>query len=575
MAVAARPSSGGGKGKGRAIEPAFEYYDIEESDTFAFGEKTICGFYKNVTFNDCIRQDTNFKCCTFINVTFENCTFKDTNFLNLYLRDVSFTGIEFDENTWMNDRLEHGTVTVENFKTIFPKQSQVGCIVPFEVIDADFLQMQLALTDDSYIQLDEDLARRLQFEEDSQPVPHRPCRWTKAHGGYDAGVVTGVDKHGFPKVEHPSFSSWAPTSVETIDISGGIPTTRTEGHSAVIMRNMMHKEKEAQPAETITLSKQSTSDETLPPHVRCAMAKRRVRDAARALGDQSTVDSSSSSAKNHGTGNSRLVNNVAAPSLTRQVDTNSGSALKQHDGKVRGGETPKVSPSRHFRLGYQERRDKEVASAAKLQATARVQSEEEVARIAAWNHATLAAARATDERQARERMSATIVSTRSAAEIAAITKNQKAGSTNISGISNPGQPPRTAPVTKPRTNSYVTTEMASRTKSKVGAPEPVRSLHAAPNVDTPMNAPSVTDLFGDGTKSARRVFRLAGSSDNTPRIFNSSSGSATVSNATQAEDTPESATVAGGGFGSDGGVRLPGSPLFKTGWDGDENLIEL
>ncbi|KAK5728955.1 hypothetical protein LTR15_002096 [Elasticomyces elasticus] len=92
-----------------------------------------------------------------------------------------------------------------------------------------------------------------------------------------------------------------------------------------------------------------------------------------------------------------------------------------------------------------------------------------------------------------------------------------------------------------------------------------------------MNAPSVSDLFGDGTKSARRVFRLAGSSDNTPRIFNSSSGSATVSHATQAEDTPEYATVAGGGFGSDGGVRLPGCPLFKSDivWDAEEDLIEL
>ncbi|KAK5674890.1 hypothetical protein LTS10_012302 [Elasticomyces elasticus] len=111
--------------------------------------------------------------------------------------------------------------------------------------------------------------------------------------------------------------------------------------------------------------------------------------------------------------------------------------------------------------------------------------------------------------------------------------------------------------------------MASRTKSKVGVPEPVRSSHAAPVGHTVTSAPSVTDLFGDGTKSARRVFRLAGSSDNTPRIFNSSSGSAAVSHATQAEDTPEYATVARGGFGSDGGVRLPGSPLFKTGvlWD--------
>ncbi|KAK5674891.1 hypothetical protein LTS10_012303 [Elasticomyces elasticus] len=400
MAVAAGPSSGGGKGKGRAIEPAFEYYDIEESDTFAFGEKTVCGFYKNVTFNDCIRQDTNFNCCTFINVTFENCTFKDTNFLNLYLRDVSFTGIEFDENTWMNDRLEHGTVTVENFKTIFPKQSQVGCIVPFEVIDADFLQMQLALTDDSYIQLDEDLARRLQFEEDSQPVPHvpedgGPAVGKKAHNGQDAAIVTGYDKHGFATVEHPSFPSWLPTTVETVDISGGIPTTRTEGHSAAIMRNMMHKEKEAgsvnRPTKTaasdqqptaVDFSSSSTTDEALPPHLRCAMAKRRVRDAARALSDQSTVDSSSSSAENYSAGNSELVNNVNAASLTQQLDTNNGSALKQHNGKVRSGEEPKTIPSRHFRLGYQERRDK-LAATKPQDSAARIQSEEEVTRIAA------------------------------------------------------------------------------------------------------------------------------------------------------------------------------------------------
>ncbi|KAK4900208.1 hypothetical protein LTR27_002432 [Elasticomyces elasticus] len=622
MAVAAGPSSG--KGKSKATDPVIEWYDIEESDTFNYGKEQTSGFYRDVKFSDCVRQDTTFNNCTMVNVTFENCNFNDTLFANVYLKDVEFHGCEFDRHTWMNDRLEQHIVTKDDLEIIFLRASKIGAGIPFEVIDAGFLQMQLALTDDPHIEPDEVLARRLQEEEDSQPAPHVPdvndtgeqddepstregcLKWThhsgpavgqKAHSGYNAGVVTGHDKYGFPQVEHPSFPSWLPTTVETIDISGGITATKTTaGRSAAIMRNTIY-EKEANEVvapDTFTAHQQidipssSATDEALPPHARAAIAKRRVRDATRALGDQSSVDSSSSSAENHGIGNSRLVNNSAAPSLTRQLDTNSGSSFKQHDGKVRSGKAAKTSPSRHFRLGYQERREKEAASAAMLQAPARIQSADEVARIDAWNNATLAAARAADERQARERTSATIPFTRSAAEIAAITKRRNAGSipkvdTNshelidISAFSNPGHPQGTAPVVKPPTSKYVTTEMARRTKRKLGVPEPVRSLHAAPKVDTPMNAPSVTDLFGDGTKSARRVFRLAGSSDNTPRIFNSSSGSATVSHATQAEDTPEYATVAGGGFGSDGGVRLPESPLFKTGvlWDGDENLIEL
>ncbi|KAK3651120.1 hypothetical protein LTR56_005884 [Elasticomyces elasticus] len=760
-------SSSGGRGKGRATEPTFEYYDIEEADTFSFGETTIRGFYKNVTFSDCMRQDTSFNCCTFINVIFENCTFKDTNFLNLYLKDVSFIGIEFHENTWMNDRLEQVTVTIENLKSVFPKQSQVGCSVPFEVIDAEFLQMQLALTDDTYIQLDEDLARRLQFEDDSQPVPHvpedgGPVVGKKAHNGPDAAIVTGYDKHGFAIVEHPSFPSWLPTTVETVDISGGIPTTRTEGHSAAIMRNMMRKEKEAQSAETVILSEQSTRllqqedsqpaphvpnvndtgeqadepgtgegclkwthpsgpavgqkahsgydagvvtgydrygfpqvehpsfpswlpttvetvdisggitatktaagrsaaimrdtiyekeanevvapdtftahqqlleidilssstiDEATPPHVRCAMEMRRVRDAARGLADQSTDDSSSSSADKNGTGNCKVVD---ATSPNRQLATNSSrdkqAAAKLQNIAARIQSTEEIAriavwnnatvtaagatnerPARETSPATNvfTRSAEEIAavtkkehastvrevSAAMLQTPARIQSADEAACIDAWNNATLAAARATDERRARERTSATASFTSSAADIQAITKRENAGSiqkvdTNshdlidISACSNPGQPRRAAPVTKSRTSAYVTTEMTSRTKSKVGGPEPVRSLHAAPEVETPMNAPSVTDPFDDGTKSARRVFRLAGSSDNTPRIFNSSSGSATVSHATQAEDTPEYATVAGGGFGSDGGVRLPGCPFFKSDivWDAEEDLIEL
>ncbi|KAK5720535.1 hypothetical protein LTR17_014936 [Elasticomyces elasticus] len=588
MAVAAGPSSG--KGKSKATDPVIEWYDIEESDHYVIGKQQTTGFYRSVKFSECVLQDTTFNNCTMINVTFENCNFKDALFANVYLKDVEFHGCEFDRHTWMNDRLEQHIVTKDDLEIIFLRASKIGAGIPFEVIDAGFLQMQLALTDDPHIEPDEVLARRLQQEEESQPIQHVPVDGgpvvgKKAHNGHDAAIVTGYDKHGFATVEHPSFPSWLPSAVETVDISGGIPTTRTEGFSAAIMRNMMHKEKEAQCAETVTLSEQSTSDEALPPHLRCVVAKRRVRDAAKALGDQSIVDSSNSSAESHGTGNSRLVNNVAAPSLTRQVDTNSGSALKQHDGKVRGGENPKTIPSRHFRLGYQERRDK-LAATKPHNSAARVQSTEEVARIAAWNNATVAAAPTTDQHHPCETPSATVFSTRSAREIAATTKKENAGSIqkfdtnshepmNISGFSNPGQPRRAAPVAKSRTIKYVTTEMASRTKSKVGAPEPVRSLHAAPKVDTPINSPSVTDLFGDGTKSARRVFRLAGGSDDTPRIFNSSSGSATISHATQAEDTPEYATVAGGGFGSDGGVRLPGSPLFKTGWDGDENLIEL
>ncbi|KAK4955822.1 hypothetical protein LTR10_006761 [Elasticomyces elasticus] len=692
MEGAAGPSSG--NGKGRATDPVIEWYDIEESDTFNYGKEQTSGFYRNVKFSDCVRQDTTFNNCTMINVTFDNCNFKDTLFANVYLKDVEFHGCEFDRHTWMNDRLEQHIVTQDDLETVFLRASKIGDGVPFEVSDAGFLQIQLALTDDPHIEPDEVLARRLQQEEDSQPAPHVPnvndtgeqadepgtgegcLKWThpsgpavgqKAHSGYDAGVVTGYDRYGFPQVEHPSFPSWLPTTVETVDISGGITATKTAaGRSAAIMRDTIY-EKEANEVvapDTFTAHQQlleidilssSTIDEATPPHVRCAMEKRRVRDAAKALADQSTDDSSSSSADKNGTGNCKVVD---ATSPNRQLATNSSSSLKQHDGKVRSGEAPKAIPSRHFRLGYQERRDKQAAaklqntaariqsteeiariaawnnatvtaagatnerparetspatnvftrsaeeiaavtnkehastvrevSAAMLQTPARIQSADEAACVDAWNNATLAAARATDERRAQERTSATVLFTRSAAAIPAIIKRENVGSIqkvdansheliDISAFSNPGQPRRAAPVTKPRTSAYVTTEMTSRTKSKVGGPEPVRSLHAAPEVETPINAPSVSDLFGDGTKSARRVFRLAGSSDNTPRIFNSSSGSATVSHATQAEDTPEYAMVAGGGFGSDGGVRLPGCPLFKSDivWDAEEDLIEL
>ncbi|KAK0934415.1 hypothetical protein LTR29_014006 [Friedmanniomyces endolithicus] len=336
-----------GKGKARATEPAIEYYDIHFKLTSGFEEKNTVGFYKNVKFNGCVLEDASFQYCTFVNVTFDNCNFEKTLFANVYLKDVQFTECNFNGNTWMYDRLESRKIGPGNLSELFPTKSKSGSGVPSECLDAGFLQMQLALTDGSYVQLDETLAKQLQDEENSKPqalskVPdlkiesgvasggHDRQTWTKgisrggpaigerAHLGYDAGIVTGFDENGYPLVENPYFPS--ETSIE------------------------------------------------------------------RALAATASISSASTSTPQHHPPQRQLI---------RAHNAAETAAPAPPPAPIPAAPQPPRARVPHFKLACEERREREAAEAADvatfLQSTARMQSAAEVARIAAWNAGTVAA----------------------------------------------------------------------------------------------------------------------------------------------------------------------------------------
>ncbi|KAK0794957.1 hypothetical protein LTR38_009055 [Friedmanniomyces endolithicus] len=320
-----------GKGKARAAEPAIEHYDIEVSLTSGFEEKNTVGFYKNVKFNECVLEDASFQYCTFVNVCFDKCNFEKTLFANVYLKDVQFTGCNFNGNTWMYDRLESRKIGPGNLSELFPTKSKTGSGVPSECLDAGFLQMQLALTDGSYVQLDETLAKQLQDEENSKPhalsqAPDSkiesgvasdgndrqtrkyeisrggPAIGERAHLGYDAGIVTGFDENGARAGSH------------CIHLRGIDPPAQHHPPQRQLIR--IHNAAE-------------TTAPTPPP----------------------------------------------AP--------------------IPAAPQPPRARVPHFKLACEERREREAAEAADVaafvQSTARVQSAAEVARIAAWNAETVAA----------------------------------------------------------------------------------------------------------------------------------------------------------------------------------------
>ncbi|KAK0903446.1 hypothetical protein LTR57_019178 [Friedmanniomyces endolithicus] len=336
-----------GKGKARAIGSAIEYYDITFNLTSGFDEKNTVGFYTNVKFNECVLDDAKFQYCTFVNVTFDKCNFKKTLFANVYLNDVHFTRYDFIGNTWMYDRLENSQIGADELLEIFPTKSKMGGGVPSECLDAGFLQIQLALTDGSHVQLDEALAQQLQDEEISKPHAlskvteskvggeaasggNERQTWTyeisrggpaigeRAHLGFDAGIVTGFDENGYPLVENPYF-----------------------------------------PSETTI---------------------------ARALAGAAPISSASNATAQH-------------PPPPRQL-------VRVHHGAeitAPAAAPPAIIPATphpprarvpHFKLACEERREREAAEAADVaafrQSAERVQSAAQVARIAAWNAETVA-----------------------------------------------------------------------------------------------------------------------------------------------------------------------------------------
>ncbi|KAK0277261.1 hypothetical protein LTR54_016292 [Friedmanniomyces endolithicus] len=335
-----------GKGKARAAEPAIEHYDIEASLTSGFEEKNTVGFYKNVKFNECVLDDASFQYCTLIDVTFEDCNFEKTVFANIHLKDMHFVDCNFLGNTWMYDRLESCKIGPSNLSELFPTKSKMGSGVPSECLDAGFLQTQLALTDGSYIQLDETLAKQLQDEENSKPhalsqTPDSksesggasdgnerqswkyeisrggPAIGERAHLGHDAGIVTGFDENGYPLVENPYFLS--ETSIE------------------------------------------------------------------RALAATASISSASTSTPQHHPPQRQLIRVYHGAEITAPAATPAPIPA-----------TPQPPRARipHFKLACEERREREAAEAADVaafvQSTARVQSAAEVARIAAWNAETVA-----------------------------------------------------------------------------------------------------------------------------------------------------------------------------------------
>ncbi|TKA63659.1 hypothetical protein B0A55_10584 [Friedmanniomyces simplex] len=372
-----------GKGKAGATEPAIEHYDIDFNCTFGFDKNNTVGFFKNKTL-----------------------------FANIYLKDVRFIGCDFLGNTWMYDRLENGEIEPPNLHELFPKKSKMGNGVPSECLDAGFLQMQLALTDGLYVQLDEALAQRLQLEENSKPFAHsgrktgdgeaiggtKRRKWTyyistgptggpaigeKAHQGIDAGVVTGFDKYGFPLVENLYLPSKASTESEMVNVE------------MVNVTSDSVAEAEEVPAAAMTIGE----------------GPRKVWNAGIIRGDKltegneepsryHTASSSCTSTAQHQRRECMLVcvckevegNHVAA-ATTPTKDT---AIVRKTTTVVPSIPYRSKTSVPHFKLACQVRREREAAKATevantKKQSANRIQPLAEVKRIAAWNTEALAA----------------------------------------------------------------------------------------------------------------------------------------------------------------------------------------
>ncbi|TKA53020.1 hypothetical protein B0A55_12615 [Friedmanniomyces simplex] len=396
-----------GKGKARATEPAIEHYDIDFNCTFGYEKNNTAGFFKNVSFQDCLFQDANSQHCTFINITFDDCNFENTLFANIYLKDVRFIGCDFLGNTWMYDRLENSDIEPHNLHELFPKKSKMGSGLPSECLDADFLQMQLALTDGSYVQLDEAFAQRLQLEENNKPFASsgrkirdgeaiggtKRRKWTsyistgptggpaigeKAHQGIHAGTVTGFDEYGFPLVENLYFPSQATTGREIVGVTSD-PVAEQDKVSAAAL----------------------TIDE----------GPRKVWEAGIIRGDKltegneeptryHTASSSCTSTAQHQRRECMLVcvckevegNHVAA-ATTPTKDT---AIVRKTKTVVSSIPYRSKTSVPHSKLACQVRREREAAQAAEVaninkQSANRAQPPAEVARIAAWKTETLAA----------------------------------------------------------------------------------------------------------------------------------------------------------------------------------------
>ncbi|KAK0787257.1 hypothetical protein LTR91_008702 [Friedmanniomyces endolithicus] len=345
-----------GKRKARATEPAIEYYDMKFSLTSGFEEKNTVGFYKNVKFNECVLEDASFQYCTFVNVTFDDCKFEKTLFANVYLKDVHFVDCKFLGHAWMYDRLESRKIGPGIMSELFPTKSKMGSGVPSECLDAGSLQMQLAVTDGSYVQFDKVLAPRLQDEENSKPSLSEPSNsrprsgvarggddrqtWKyeiskggpatgeRAHLGFDAGIVTGYDEHGYPLVENPYFPS--ETSIDSAAAHGQDPSALLEGTASI-------------------------------------------------------SSASGSTAQHH----------APQRQLIRVYSGAESDAAAARPAPIPATPQPPKARVPHFKLACEERREREAAEAADVaafvQRTARVQSAAELARIAAWNAETVAA----------------------------------------------------------------------------------------------------------------------------------------------------------------------------------------
>ncbi len=112
--------------------------DYQKNITIKRQKNNVAKSYKNVAFDWCDFDHSNFENCNFENVTFSNCYFYDSGFINCKLKNVNFNSCYFDNNCHIRNCEIDNINSLNTIMNCFPAKECIFKNVNFDNNDCFF-----------------------------------------------------------------------------------------------------------------------------------------------------------------------------------------------------------------------------------------------------------------------------------------------------------------------------------------------------------------------------------------------------------------------------------------------------
>ncbi|KAI7377792.1 hypothetical protein KC336_g19495 [Hortaea werneckii] len=176
------------------------------------GASKVTGWFIDVTFEDCLLDNSNITGCRMTNVNFRGCTFKDATWAELRLDDVDFEDCVFENHLWRCRSLSE-----KCFEGDFLQETSLGEDIPLEIDAAFWVKEQqyafIAASEGG----DAALARYIRAEEEAEHDRKLATQSSTKEGAssWPMPDARACQDEGFQAADAARRAAWVPSPMNT------------------------------------------------------------------------------------------------------------------------------------------------------------------------------------------------------------------------------------------------------------------------------------------------------------------------------------------------------------------------